>query len=213
MIYLHLMMVMSTTHLGIELLDGVSLDQRSLVRTELHVNPLSLDYSLLGELVHLLLRVVTSSLGCEERRMPLTLRISIMCFSLGRSPVTSPMSSRTAFTLFEQTYTSDSTPNSEYSLARVSSNLLQLLGLMALLQTSSNAFPRSLHGDCLFLPTASERQCSGRGTIPHASLKYSGFRFRVFFSLFAPIQCGADYRFANLHCVVLRIDGWIVRRE
>lgn len=88
------------------------------------------------------------------------------------------MSSRTAFTLFEQTYASDSTPNSEYSLARVSSNLLQLLGLMALLQTSSNAFPRSLHGDCLFLPTASERQCSGRGTIPHASLKYSGFRFR-----------------------------------
>ena len=81
MIYLHLMMVMSTTHLGIELLDGISLDLRSLVRTELHVNPLSLDYSLLGELVHLLLRVVTSSLRHEERRMPLTLRISIMCFS------------------------------------------------------------------------------------------------------------------------------------
>ena len=59
----HLMVMMSTTHLSISLLDGVSLDESSLVGTKLQPSPPpSFPYSLLGELVHLLLSVVASSL-------------------------------------------------------------------------------------------------------------------------------------------------------
>ena len=56
------MMMSSTTHLGIELLDSISLSDGSLVRTELLVNHSVYPYSLLGELVHLLLSVVATSL-------------------------------------------------------------------------------------------------------------------------------------------------------
>ena len=60
-----MMMMSSTTHLGIELLDSISLSDGSLVRTELLVNHSVYSYSLLGELVHLLLSVVATSLWYE----------------------------------------------------------------------------------------------------------------------------------------------------
>ena len=68
----HLMVMMSTTHLSIGLLDGVSLHESSLVGTKLQPSPLpSFPYSLLGELVHLLLSVVaTSLLNYASRRHP-----------------------------------------------------------------------------------------------------------------------------------------------
>ena len=56
------MMMSSTTHLGIELLDSISLSDGSLVRTELLVNHSVYPHSLLGELVHLLLSVVATGL-------------------------------------------------------------------------------------------------------------------------------------------------------
>ena len=55
-------MMSSTTHLGIELLDSISLSDGSLVRTELLVNHSVYPHSLLGELVHLLLSVVATGL-------------------------------------------------------------------------------------------------------------------------------------------------------
>ena len=60
-------MMSSTTHLGIELLDSISLSDGSLVRTELLVNHSVYPHSLLGELVHLLLSVVATGLwyDCE----------------------------------------------------------------------------------------------------------------------------------------------------
>ena len=60
------MMMSSTTHLGIELLDSISLSDGSLVRTELLVNHSVYPHSLLGELVHLLLSVVATGLWCER---------------------------------------------------------------------------------------------------------------------------------------------------
>ena len=57
-----MMMMSSTTHLGIELLDSISLSDGSLVRTELLVNHSVYPHSLLGELVHLLLSVVATGL-------------------------------------------------------------------------------------------------------------------------------------------------------
>ena len=66
------------------------------------------------------------------------------------SPATSPMSSRTAFTLLVAAYSNNTLPLPTYSLSAVSLLLLQLLGLETLLSSTSNAFPRSLHGDCLF---------------------------------------------------------------
>lgn len=63
---MHLVMMMSsTTHLGIELLDSISLSDGSLVRTELLVNHSVYPHSLLGELVHLLLSVVATGLWYE----------------------------------------------------------------------------------------------------------------------------------------------------
>ena len=59
------MMMSSTTHLGIELLDSISLSDGSLVRTELLVNHSVYPHSLLGELVHLLLSVVATGLWYE----------------------------------------------------------------------------------------------------------------------------------------------------
>ena len=58
-------MMSSTTHLGIELLDSISLSDGSLVRTELLVNHSVYPHSLLGELVHLLLSVVATGLWYE----------------------------------------------------------------------------------------------------------------------------------------------------
>ena len=60
-----MMMMSSTTHLGIELLDSISLSDGSLVRTELLVNHSVYPHSLLGELVHLLLSVVATGLWYE----------------------------------------------------------------------------------------------------------------------------------------------------
>ena len=65
-------------------------------------------------------------------------------------PVTSLMSSRTIFDLFEVCYIIKSSPTATYSLLAVAHLLLQLLGLETLLSSASNAFPRSLHGDCRF---------------------------------------------------------------
>ena len=65
------MVVMSTAHLGIELLDSISLSDGSLVRTELLVNHSVYPHSLLGELVHLLLSIVATSLHYyTSRRRP-----------------------------------------------------------------------------------------------------------------------------------------------
>ena len=65
-------------------------------------------------------------------------------------PVTSLMSSRTIFDLFEVCYIIKSSLTATYSLLAVAHLLLQLLGLETLLSSASNAFPRSLHGDCQF---------------------------------------------------------------
>ena len=64
--------------------------------------------------------------------------------------MTSLISSRTTFDLFEVCYTIRSSPAATYSLLAVAHLLLQLLGLETLLSSASNAFPRSLHGDCRF---------------------------------------------------------------
>ena len=56
------MVMMSTTHLRIGLLDSVSLGKSSLVGTKLQLTLGHKTYSLLSELVHLLLSVVASSL-------------------------------------------------------------------------------------------------------------------------------------------------------
>lgn len=58
----HLVVMMSTTHLRIGLLNSVSLGKSSLVRTKLRSILGHITYSLLSELVHLLLSVVASSL-------------------------------------------------------------------------------------------------------------------------------------------------------
>ena len=63
------MMVMSTTHLGIEFLDSISLSDSSLVRTKLAVKHRNCPYSLLGKLVHLLFRVITTGLYYECERI------------------------------------------------------------------------------------------------------------------------------------------------
>ena len=58
-----MMMSSSTTHLSIELLDGISLVLSSLVGTNLHrEKQKNTPYSVLSELVHLLFSVVTTSL-------------------------------------------------------------------------------------------------------------------------------------------------------
>ena len=61
---LHLVVMMSTTHLGIEFLDSISLSKSSLVRVKLGVipNALNLLASWQTCIVHLLLSVVASSL-------------------------------------------------------------------------------------------------------------------------------------------------------
>ena len=53
------------------------------------------------------------------------------------------------------------------------SNLLQLLGLMTLLQTDSNAFPRSLHGDCLFLGKGKRRSFIVWGQMQFTPIEYN----------------------------------------
>ena len=64
--------------------------------------------------------------------------------------MTSLISSRTTFDLFEVCYIIKSPPTATYSLLAVAHLLLQLLGLETLLSSTSNAFPRSLHCDCRF---------------------------------------------------------------
>ena len=64
--------------------------------------------------------------------------------------MTSLISSRTTFDLFEVCYIIKSSPTATYSLLAVAHLLLQLLGLETLLSSTSNAFPRSLHCDCRF---------------------------------------------------------------
>ena len=136
--------MMSTTHLRIGLLNSVSLGKSSLVRTKLRSILGHITYSLLSELVHLLLSVITSSLLYDTPLTIQTFRISIKCFSYGRSPATSLTSSRTAFTLFEACYKSQTNDNND-SEVNVTRDFLQLLGLVTLLTTCSNTFPRTLH--------------------------------------------------------------------
>ena len=64
--------------------------------------------------------------------------------------MTSLISSRTTFDLFEVCYIIKSSPTATYSLLAGAHLLLQLLGLETLLSSTSNAFPRSLHCDCRF---------------------------------------------------------------
>ena len=93
------------------------------------------------------------------------------------SPATSPMSSRTAFTLLVAAYNNNMLPLPTYSLSAVSLLPLQLLGLEALLSSTSNTFPRSLHGDCLFCARqtttygdiAISEDTSGNGIVPRGT--------------------------------------------
>ena len=94
------------------------------------------------------------------------------------SPATSPMSSRTAFTLLEAIYSHELSSHTPYSLGGVVLHLLQLLSLESLLSSGSNAFPRSLHGNCPFLLVKREDK---NGEEKWSSVGHNGYNLTLIF--------------------------------